>query len=254
MRKREILRGVVNRVAAVGIELEGGWDKNCGEEMHTDNSVKFPPPIDVAVIDPNTGLSAVNVTGVRPKYGIGEVISKPLPPAMMDEWVMRCYPQHVNGTCGLHVHMSFFYKLNYSRLMTPDFGIAIIEAVKEFGFDEGLAGDHPLWLRITDTNHPHCAQTYCGDKQVLVKGKDYRSRGTDHSRYTAINYCYSQHKTIECRLLPMFETAAQSIRAIRCIIDTTNKFLSKVRLREQKQVAVVLGKPDVFQEFGTVTR
>jgi hypothetical protein len=272
--KRPMLNGIVNRIQYVGIELEGGWDAPVkGEEIIGDGSVRFDEPR--ARIDLRTGRplpADPNVPPARPpiQYGKGEIVS-PAPPrgALLTtetfaDWVRKCYPQHVNGTCGLHVHMSFFNKLNYSRLIVPDYTERMVDALREFATKERLPEDHMLWKRL-DPNHAwtkeHCAHIFLGDKQVLVRKKDYSSRGTEYSRYTFINYCDAQHSTIECRGLPMFggqpttrDDVELAIRAIGVILDTTNKALSKIRQRERMVQTAVSERPPVFQEFGTVIR
>ena len=182
-------------------------------------------------------------------------------PEQVEAWVRAVYPQHVNPTCGLHVHMSFAHKLNYSRLMTPEFTPYMLDALRAWGQSEGLPEADPLWERLNRPDHPHCSHQYLADKQVLMRKKDYQSRGTDHSRYTAINYCEAQHRgngsgtgTVECRVLPMFQEPDVAMRAIWAVVDNTNRFLSRIRQREKATEATVLARPEVFQEFGTTIR
>ena len=261
--KRAMLNGLVNRISAVGIELEGGWDVRVpGHEVIRDGSVNIPIRQDQGPPDPRTGVRPIRTIG--PQYGIGEVVSQPMPTSAIADWVRMCYPQHTNETCGLHVHMSFSHKLHYGRLMTPEYTDAIVRAVREFGQREGLTSSHPLWGRVDNPQHPHCAHQYLGDKQVLVRKKDYQSRGKDYSRYTVINYCEGLHPpkpgsvsgtgTLECRLLPMFETAEMAIRAIMVVLDTTNRFLAKTRQMERAAAVAVKARPEVYQEYGVNLR
>lgn len=251
---RPLLNGIINRVKLVGIELEGGWDAPVpGETIHKDSSVVFPPPR--ILTDPTTGIRSVDPTCVYPKHDIGEIASQdPMPVEEVEPWMMRCYPQHVNGTCGLHVHMSFHHKLNYSRLVVPEYTQFMVEAVKSFCINEGLPESHPQWSRVNQPDHRHCAHTFLGDKQIMMRKKDYNSRGTEHSRYTFINYCDGQYHTIECRGLAMYDTPAQGVRAVMCVLNATNRFLSKMRQRERAVVASVIERPPVYQEIGTIVR
>lgn len=264
LKRREQLNGIVNRIKLVGIELEGGWDRNVpGEEVIRDGSVEFhPPQFPPTPRDPVTGnrrplqpdQQALIDNWRQPRAAIGEIVSKPLPVGQVAAWVRKCYPEHVNKTCGLHVHMSFEHKLNYSRLMTPDFTPYMVNAIREFGHKESLPDDHALWPRVNEPNHPHCAHIYLGDKQAIVGVKDYRSRGKEYSRYTFLNYCEKFHKTIECRGLCMFTDAEQAVRAIMCVLDSTNAFLSKIRRVERATSVSVSAKPMVYEEFGTIVR
>lgn len=279
---RARLNGHVNRIKNVGIELEGGWDTPPrSETIHADGSVKFPEPI--YGIDDTTGKKIITNIKLIPLCAKGEVVSRLLTPVpidgfcgrcakiytnhgpqcvncgipftlfTIDNWVRSCYPHKVNHTCGLHVHMSFYHRLNYSRLMTPDFGKDMISALREFGTAEGIPQDHMFWNRL-NPSHPwtlqHCDHTYLGDGQVNVKSKDYHSRGTKYSRYTAINYPEAQHHTVEVRILPMFEDVEVALKAIWFIIDRTNGFLGKVRQKERSYKVSVSARPEVYQTYG----
>src|SRR5690348_9266825 len=96
--KRELLNGIVNRINLVGIELEGGWnrcpDKKLGHFDH-DGSVRFEP------FDKDGDRMPM------PQYYTGEYVSYPMPVDQIASWLRTTYPEHVNDTCGLHVHMSF---------------------------------------------------------------------------------------------------------------------------------------------------
>lgn len=274
MAKRTLLNGVVNRVALVGIELEGGWDGPvAGEEIIGDGSVHFDPapaPRRLATILAEDAAAAAQRTQqpiISPKYRKGEIASKNgMPVEMLADWMKQCYPQHVNHTCGLHVHMSFFHRLNYSRLLVPEFTPFIIESLKQWGTRACVPDDHMFWNRL-NPEHPwtreHCRHEYLGDNQVTVKRKDYNSRGTDHSRYTFINYCDGQHRTIECRGLPMFGTTGQLVTthdieaatlAVMEVVNATNRYLSKMRQRERPVRIAVPEKCAVSQEFGSIIR
>lgn len=235
-----------NRIHRVGIELEGGWDAvPKGMRVERDGSVIFPN----AGQRVNALSGAIEVVG--PKH-IGEIPGPQdgLDISEVDAYIKKYYPKYVNETCGLHVHMSFKYLLNYQRLMTPDYTKEMIKKLLEWSESEKLPKKHPMWERLTNPNHPHCAHIYLGDNQVKQTRKDFHSRGTAHSRYTAVNYCRAQHGTVECRLLPMMETADQACRAVHKVLDTTNKFLSKIRQKELKrQIAVKHGEPYTLNKF-----
>ena len=257
--KRPRLNGIINRIKLVGIELEGGWDvAPSGEEIGRDGSVKFLPQ--QPSTSPGQALQQLyqvsqpsSVAASRP-FIKGEIVSKPLPIEKIEEWVRHAYPQHVNETCGLHVHMSFHYRSNYARLMTPDFTPFIVEKVKQFCKTENITQDHPQWKRVLNKDHPHCAHQYLAEGQVKMTRKDYESRGKPYSRYTFVNYCAGQHNpagggTVEIRGLAMFDTAEQAIRAIMTVVNGTNEFLSKIRHREKPARVFIKTRPEVRQEF-----
>jgi len=215
---------VKDRIARVGIELEGGWMVvPPGERCERDGSVIFLPE-----------------AGKIAPINKGEIISRPLLRSEMRSWMERSYPSHVNATCGLHVHMSFrHHHINYMRLMTPAYTEAIVRGLARWAAHESLPPTHPLWDRLGKRDHHHCAHQYLGDQQVHVDHKDYHSRGKPHSRYTAINYCFKLHKTLECRILPMFDTSDQAVRAVDEVLNITNMFLATIRLKETRIQAKV---------------
>lgn len=269
--------GVIkNRINAVGIELEGAWTRQVDQPIQRDGSVEFPDapqqqqpsPARVqrmgelhSAIRRGLGTAAerrimqqeyeilAGAAMAAPNRTIGEIVLPPIAPDKFSEMVIKYYPDKVNATCGLHVHMSFPYRIYYHRLMTPAFTDTMVKSLQEWGEEEKLAKDHPLWGRVTDANHRHCAHAYLGDNQVSITKKDYNSRGTPYSRYTAINYPLSQHGTVECRLLPMMETAEQGVRAIQRVIDTTNGFLHRARGREPRKIARVVGLPTLREVY-----
>ena len=275
--KRPKLNGFVNRIKLIGIELEGGWDlAPRGEDIVKDGSVKFPAttPSSPGSI-PLAATRALFESDMRravealsrpspelsgPQAGPqfkGEIVSKPMAVSKMPGWLAHAYPKYVNETCGLHVHMSFHYRVNYSRLMVPEFTHWMVNRLREWAEAEKLPADHPQWNRF-DPTHPwtlqHCSHAYLGEGQVKATRKDYESRGKPHSRYTFINYCDGMHKTIEVRGMSMPETAEQAQRAIIAVLDATNSFLSKIRQREQSERVTVKARPESIQEFRTYLR
>lgn len=256
--KREFLRGVVNRINLIGVELEGGWDvAPKAVKIEHDGSVSFGRPMEEVYFDEARQRHLMRVVEpVNVPKIVGEAVMRPaMKPTEFEPWVQMAYPQHVNETCGLHVHMSFHNKLNYSRLMTEEYMQAMIRELRSWGEQNNIPKEHMLWNRL-DPSHPwtnqHCAHLFLGDRQSIVTKKDYSSRGKAHSRYTFINYCEAQHHTVECRGLPMFATAEQAISAIYCVLDTTNRFLSKMRQRERAVRAEALIPPPVTETIGRV--
>lgn len=257
-------KGVLrNRIDKVGIELEGGWQKVPAKfkdkhlALEHDGSVKFEDPVRMAELTRIQQLASrttdakkraefatayakleQEIAKLMPRHK-GEIPSPPIAVEEVEQFITDCYPTQINATCGLHVHMSFVHRLNYARIMTPEYMKAILKRLCEWAEEEKLPKDHPIWNRITNPNHDHCAHQYLGDAQVHIRRKDFQSRGKPHSRYTAINYCYGQHQTVECRLLPMMETAPQAVRGVKEVLAVTNKFLASIREKERRhQISV----------------
>ena len=263
--KRPRLNGLVNRIKLVGIELEGGWDiVPSGESVGRDGSVKFPQEQIRGTFEEELARMGNRlqsrrieppVTVQMPMPAVkGEIVSKPLPVDKIAGWVTHCYPKYVNETCGLHVHMSFHHRINYSRLMCPEFTPFIVAKVKAFAMEEQLPKGHPQWPRVNRKDHPFCAHLYLGEGQVKMTKKDYESRGKPYSRYTFVNYCEEQHHTLEVRGLSMYDEPKQAIRAIMAVVSGTNEFLSKLRHRERPERATVKPRPESRQEFRSYLR
>jgi len=210
---------VRNRVSLIGIELEGGWKEfPAGEKFDRDMSV----------FRERTPEQRATVKRLRiSRYG--ELPSGTMMPATMPIWMKRCYPQMVDDTCGLHMHMSFRSKKHYSLLMTPEYQKTVIVELKDWAVAEGIRESNPIWNRLGGANE-FCNHEYWADMQVMCQKKDY-----DHfrkgNRYTAVAYRSGQ--TIEVRILPMFAGVEQSIRALRRIIDITNACLVVLANRQK---------------------
>jgi len=255
--------GIRNRIYRVGVELEGGWEQlPSGSRIEHDGSVviSLPGAIDAngrplsppQAPQPRGLLIDENAVPPRrmPAIVVGEIPSPPLDMDAYAGWMKSCYPKHVNETCGLHAHMSFKFKIHYMRLMTPELTPHIVNGLLRWAEEEKLAPSHPIWPRLQRKDHRHCAHIYLGDNQVRIARKDYNSRGTAYSRYTALNYCYSKEQpdgtrlgTVECRLLPMMETSDQAVRAVTTVFDLTNRFLSQLKRKEPRVEAKVALAP-----------
>ena len=221
------------RVYRVGIELEGGWKSLPPDVvLARDGSVSFPTEARI----PDAPLKPMQLM-------TGELQSEPLEPKLVPGWVKKFYPHKVNETCGLHVHMSFKSMRHYQLLMdTPAYQAAILTHVRKWAEVEGLPPEHPVWDRLTG-HAEFCKLEFFPDAQTVACKKDY-DKYRYGNRYTIINYCWSMNSTIECRLLPMMETAAQAVRAIQKVIDVTNASLLALKKREEKvsgQIMIDLG-------------
>lgn len=275
------------RITMIGIELEGGWiTVPPGTRVIRDGSVRgLPnptgglsievgggPPRQVATLrdrarnNRRTGESteaamlrlstddqmmAAQAMVALPEMQVGEIPSPPMPPAEMGVWMRRYYPQSVNETCGLHVHMSFENSLHYQRLMVASYQATILKYIGLWAREEGLPKSHCLWPRLRGES-VYCQHQFWADHQVKTRGKDHDQRREGH-RYTVINYCYGTNGTVECRLMPMMADAEQGVRAVQRILDITNAFLAKGKEREAKLVAKATALEDTYSETRRVT-
>jgi len=237
-----------NHLYRVGIELEGRWKKlPAGTRLEHDGSVKFvKPPAKPNPHDYPTrqhyqaAVRRYESAAVFPQFmteaeGVGELVSTPLPPDKVAEWIKQSYPDEVNASCGLHVHMSFLSLRFYSQLMTKEFQGTVVKYLKAWGGEEELPKDHPLFARLEPGGNEYCTHNFWPDQQAAKSGhKDY-DRAKPGNRYTGVAYPFQMHETIECRFLPMFESANRSIRAVQRVMDITNASLFKLAGKKEKR-------------------
>ena len=210
-----------NRVYRVGIELEGGWDRlPPGVRLVHDGSVQFGRKL---------GDPMPNQVGELPGGPLDVVKGSP---TYWGQWLRTNYPQHVNETCGMHVHLSFKTAFAYNRIMRAEYPATVIEEFKRWSKAEELAPEHPIWSRLAG-KCKYCQHRFDADSQVLNREKDHNQERAGH-RYTVINYCWARYNTAECRLLPMMRDAAQATRAVQELIDITNAFLLATGGKEEK--------------------
>lgn len=244
------------RVYRIGIELEGGWK---------------PVPEGVQLVhDGSVQLGSLDPIGAHAR---GEIPSPPLELTAWEDWVRKHYPHICNSSCGLHTHLSFRSALHYQRLMDPEYPKAIIKAVHAWAKDT-LPPKHYIWERLKGKNR-YCLDQFLADQQARVTQKG-------HSRYTAVNYCFLLHRTLEVRLLPMFEDIPAekqtvptgrvrahdgmpitrdtivkperkgvnlAVAAIQVVLDTTNRFLYDRRWKERLAVgSLALDQHEIVAE------
>lgn len=214
-----------NRIAYMGVELEGGWTKlPVGARLEHDGSV-FRGQEKVAG----------RVDGELP---IGRFLPMAMPKA-----VTKYYPQVVDDTCGMHTHMSFQSLLHYHWLMTKAYPDTMIEYLKRWAKEEGFAPKHHIFERLAGKSL-FCQDKYWPDEQIATKRKEHDQAKRGH-RYTIVHYCGRQ-RTIEIRVLPMMDTAGQAVRGLQRILDITNACLmvlgkkeDRVREKVELQVEVI---------------
>lgn len=227
-----------NRVMYVGVELEGVWTTvPKGARITKDTSVKgFSPTL----------LNRIADTGVG---GIGEISSPPIMPAMIGSWVKSHYPQHINDSCGLHIHMSFASCARYSTLMDIRYHDTLVHYLTKWAQDEGFPKGHPIYDRLNGDSI-YCQKKFWPDKQVLQREKIYDKQKEGH-RYTILNYCHGLLGTMEVRVLPMMATPEQAARALHHILDITNACLIKLyeKRRNSKETFSLSGTSSQYVDF-----
>lgn len=233
---------VYNRVQKIGVELEGGWSKlptlPRGYKIEGDGSVFSDGAI-----------------GSHPKYNQminggkkGELAIGPFAPAQLATSIKRFYPDLVDKTCGMHVHMSFATVYEYTLLAdTPVYQETIMHYLLKWAAQENFPESHHIWDRLKGKNK-YCVKEFWPYAQMDKTSKGYGMDGGGH-RYTAISYQWSRYKTVECRALPMMDNVDQAIRAIREVYRITNAYLLKTnKLKIKGGGKIELPSGEIYEE------
>lgn len=177
-----------------GVELEGGWDMQ-------------PPDHRFYKED-----GSVNVRGT---WRVGEIVSEPLSRiSEATDFIERNYPQHVGGSCGLHVHMSFRNNEHAISILSdgPEYHDTLLQHLREIGRKLNIRNQH-FWHRL-DNQNQFCRTEFTPDGVL------------GHARYRAVNFtAYQRHKTVEVRILPMFQSPKLAQKFVRRVLSFTNRFI-----------------------------
>lgn len=209
----------------MGAEMEGSWKSRKatagavrGARVHDDRSVH------IAHGDP------------------GEIVTRPHD--NMDDLcrdITALWPDAVNDSCGFHVHASFT-PLHGSIIATRDFYSYFKEQWHRWGVEQKLDRTHEFWTRLAGRNK---FATDKFDPEVQLRG--YLGAAQDARRYTMLNFfSWEKHKTIECRMLPMFADMTMAVSAVRHLGWIYDSYLSRTNF------STITMEPSV-QVVGNVT-
>lgn len=222
---------IKNRIALVGVELEGGW-------------ITLPPGVQNLEHDGSV-FNGRLPAGV--KY-IGELPLGPAIPAAIDELMRINHPQKVNATCGMHVHMSFDTLWYYHLLMVPEYQKTMLHYLTLWAQERKFKDSHHIWGRLRGESR-FCQDKFWPDAQASTKRKGHDQNAHGH-RYTHVHYCGRQN-TIEIRTLPMMDTLKTAISAVHRVLDITNACLyvlgTQVK-RDTSETKVSLPNNFVYEE------
>lgn len=224
------MKRVMKRVAAVGIEVEGGWNKD--------------------IVDPEDGGKMIFKTddSIRPEgFGqgtkhIGEIASPPFGSLEdANTWAGTHWPETWNIWCGMHIHVSVKKPFYYAYLASPRFFKHFIKNAGEWGKELGLVDEDPFWKRLNGQVRgfepaKYCVPEFRAREQILVEDKHHIRAEV---RRTAINYCYKLHKTLECRVFPMMNIA-QGLRTVGWLVNLIEDWLAKEVKRPRPIVMTAL--------------
>lgn len=137
------------------------------------------------------------------------------------------YPDETGPDCGMHIHVSFS-TADIALLYNTDFFAYFRAEWKAWGEANSVHRDGEFWKRLNGQNN-YCRQNVSATGNVL-------SNGGTGDRYHQLNFsAWDEHKTVECRLLPMFKSEALALSACKKLISIYETWLSMdhtVRLPE----------------------
>ncbi len=225
------LTKVKNRVALVGVELEGGW-------------IELPPGVPQLEHDGSVFQGRIPAGA---KF-IGELPVGPVLPAGINDLLKANYPQKINHTCGMHVHMSFDTLWYYQLLMTKEYPATMLHYLGKWATELKIKDTHPIWPRLRSENK-YCQNKFWPDRQAATKAKGHNMEVDGH-RYTHVHYCGRQN-TIEIRTLPMMEKFKTAVSAVQQVVHITNAclyVLGKRYGRKASQAKINLPDNLIYEE------
>lgn len=190
-------------IALAGVELEGGWRK-------------WPEVYDIDIGDDGS-IRDLRGEGVR----AAEIRTTPLLPSQVLALVPKIYPDEVNSSCGLHLHMSFKKLVSYGALCEDGFWPYLQDRLSEWGTQANIQNQQ-FWQRLQGRNQ-YCSRPQVGDTRRI------QTACGDADRYAPVNYCWSEHKTVEVRVLPMFKEARVAVSALRQVLNATEAWIHTKR-------------------------
>jgi hypothetical protein len=194
----------------IGVELEGGWESE-KRGMEADGSLE----------------------DLGSKY-IGEICSNPLTLDKLLPWIERHYPDEVNWSCGFHIHFSLKHNAYYANLLSPKFYDYFLDEVCKWG--EKMKIRNSEFRKRLNGENGFCKRVFCPDEQIHLRYKEIK-------RYAHLNYCYSLHRTIECRLFPMFIESRVAIWAVKELVRIVESWLDDHPVNENP-LTIEVDTPD----------
>lgn len=131
------------------------------------------------------------------------------------EQLQRYYPDETDRYCGMHVHVSFLSNQSLTLLQSKAFFEYFHKRWQEWGTRMNLHPDSQFYRRLNGEND------YCYPNTEVLRDP------TSCDRYTQLNFsAWHSHKTLECRMLPMFQRSSLGVSAVRELIDIYETFLA----------------------------
>ena len=212
------------RISKIGIELEGGWDTPLPESIMATNW-KYD--------------GSVHCIG---QWRSGELVSPPYQSySFFEKFVRSYYPQVVDSSCGMHIHLSAPIPY-YERLIHDEFQPRLLDFLRLYVKESVKQGKYyiPGVPKVVDTGFDRLSQrlnnrcTYATTNRPPIDYQLAANRKMD-CRYYATNACHTLHGTFEIRILPMFDSAENSLRTIYRML----KFVDRVMRTNIRETGII---------------
>lgn len=205
------------QIDRVGIEIEGRWRDLDATERRAGRAGMS-----------GCGDGSVRSSSTARAY---EFQTKPGSCAQALNQLYDFYPDESDASCGMHVHVSFKYTTAVTLLYSQEFFDYFRVRWEAWGIKMQLHPRGEFFSRLRGEND------YCRPNVMRTAMSNSRRSGntvlcsqesiTDNDRYAQLNFiAWDEHKTVECRLLPMFRDAGLGIAAVCELVDIYETWLS----------------------------
>jgi len=186
----------------IGIEIEGRW-RDLNDQ------------IDMACVDGLSHCSDGSVHNSSTARG-HEFQTKPGTLAEVLRMLVKHYPDETDYSCGMHVHVSFKDPTLVTLLATPEFYAYFKRRWETWGREQNLAPNGEFFARLSGQNDYCHPNNHTNDENI-----------TSIDRYHQLNFsAWNEHRTVECRLLPMFRRVSLGVKAVQNLISIFEDWLA----------------------------
>jgi len=163
----------------------------------------------------------------EPYCGAREVQTKPGTVIEALRQLVKFYPDSTDYSCGMHVHVSFLSDTHISQLYSQAFFEYFRAKWLAWADAKGLPVWHSLRRRLAGEND-YCHQNVERPANYLRDDLGTEFSPFNHEdRYMQLNFlAWGEHKTVECRLLPMFRESALAVEAVVYLLQIFHDWLN----------------------------
>lgn len=226
--KRTCIFPEITPIDKLGVEIEGMWKTQ--SSMDTAIATARRVTGSAGYRDGSVGYMDGSHRDAR-TYHSWEFQTRPGDVGSTLTQVKELFPEYVNVTCGMHVHMSFRDPLSATLLTSQKFFSFFENALVTFGALMAFPASHPYWERIEGRNQ------YCRKNTIDPVERQWFAH---NDRYRQVNFTsWGEHRTVEFRVLPLFHSLNQSLEAIKFLFKSVDRFL---RLETQEMIDNLIPK------------